>query len=308
MILTQRRRGGFTLIELLVVIAILALLVGLLLPAVQKVRAAAARTACQNNLKQIGLAALSYESSHGVLPPGYAIKSGVGSLAYLLPHLEQDNVYRQVPPDLMNLNTTTGGLWYSGPGDQAAQARIKTFLCPADNADLVTPTGGTIIYFAATGGAPVGTITNSTTPYGRTNYAGVAGAVGPGTDPTYGPYRGVYYGNSQTHLLSITDGTSNTLGFGEMLGGAETGPRDYVATWMGTGVVVTVYDLISPAQWYTFGSKHSGVVHFAYCDGSVRPLTKIGAQPDFFGAHWYAFQAAAGASDGRVYDSALLGN
>src|SRR5262245_4832501 len=103
-------RRGFTLIELLVVIAIIALLIGLFLPAVQKVREAANRLKCANNLKQIALAAHNYESAHGVLPPGYLgpVPRGVPNgtaftngqwvcvLAYLLPQLEQDNVYRQL--------------------------------------------------------------------------------------------------------------------------------------------------------------------------------------------------------------------
>src|SRR3954453_21271685 len=87
------KRRGFTLIELLVVIAIIAILIGLLVPAVQKVREAAARTQCVNNLHQLGLAAHDYEAPVGQLPPG-ADGQGAGCLVYLLPYVEQDNRFR----------------------------------------------------------------------------------------------------------------------------------------------------------------------------------------------------------------------
>src|SRR5436309_89678 len=127
------KRLGFTLIELLVVIAIIAILIALLVPAVQKVRESASRAQCQNNLKQIGLAAHAYESANNRLPPGYngAVDSNlmgpgippqnpnltqgpnVAVLAYLLPYVEQENVYQRfftgndpVPPDFFAITTT----------------------------------------------------------------------------------------------------------------------------------------------------------------------------------------------------------
>ena len=121
-----KRRHGFTLIELLVVIAIIAILIGLLVPAVQKVRAAAARTTCQNNLHQIGIAAANYESTYKHLPPGYLgppppgtnlSNAGpmVGCLAFLLPYIEQGPIDQEMragmPSGYFNLPSSSTTRW-----------------------------------------------------------------------------------------------------------------------------------------------------------------------------------------------------
>src|SRR5262249_51587507 len=138
----SRSRKGFTLIELLVVIAIIAILIGLLLPAVQKVREAAARMSCSNNLKQIGLAAHNFQSTNNKLPPAYLGDAATvttptftyqyhGTLALLLPYMEQDNVYRQLTIDT-NLTSKGAGPWWGLSNNWAmAQSRIKSFVCPS---------------------------------------------------------------------------------------------------------------------------------------------------------------------------------
>src|SRR5437870_1453632 len=153
----RSRRPGFTLIELLVVIAIIAILIGLLVPAVQQVRSAAARSQCANNLKQIGLAAHSYHSTLKSFPPGYhgpspdvpyglpytntgAFQTGakwVGSLVYLLPYLEQDVIYRQMRT--MTDSTYTGTYFGSVPDWTMAHSSIPVFLCPSDPASWPGP-------------------------------------------------------------------------------------------------------------------------------------------------------------------------
>ena len=129
----RSRRRGFTLIELLVVIAIIAVLIGLLLPAVQKVREAASRSSCQNNLHQLALACFNYESANNTLPPGSgSLAPGASSapslLALILPYIEQANLYNQIHFDL-DINNNLANA-------DARDQDVKTYLCPSDPSSL----------------------------------------------------------------------------------------------------------------------------------------------------------------------------
>jgi prepilin-type N-terminal cleavage/methylation domain-containing protein/prepilin-type processing-associated H-X9-DG protein len=321
----RRTRSGFTLIELLVVIAIIAILIGLLLPAVQKIREAANRMSCSNNLKQIALGAHNYESAYGEFPVGLrmdatgaSLGSLIGVLGQLTPYVEQDNVYRLIPQAML-MPGYVGSWWGSialgtnAPGITAARTKIKTYVCPSDGSQYTQNTGvfiGMVIsgntligYYNANGG--------NAQDAGRSNYIGSAGMFGP----LY-PYPGMFYADSTTKFATMSDGTSNTVMFGETLGGAEIGARDFALAWMGAGSLPFYWGLPSPAQWYTYGSKHSGVVQFAFGDGSVRRFRKgIATTPDqninegvASETDWRQLQRAVGRQDGEVIKFDILGD
>lgn len=127
------RRFGFTLVELLVVIAIIGILMGLLLPAVQQVRAAARWTVCKNNLKQMGLATLNYQSAFQQFPPGCNLNTGASWQAYILPYLDQENL-----ADMIQLKDDSFK-WQSDVGKEVLQTRLSVFRCPEDPAPESIP-------------------------------------------------------------------------------------------------------------------------------------------------------------------------
>jgi prepilin-type N-terminal cleavage/methylation domain-containing protein/prepilin-type processing-associated H-X9-DG protein len=194
-----RRRVAFTLIELLVVIAIIAILVSLLLPAVQKVREAASRLQCANNLKQIGLACHNHHDEKKYLPPGYVASGpysdgatdtapGWGWAAFLLPYLEHKDLYQQIN--------------FSQPvqNSPVITALVPVYLCPSD----LPPTGPFTITDA------------SLTPIAQAAPCSYAATVGSDASDTADPTgNGVFYRNSRTRLVDITDGDSSTVMIGE---------------------------------------------------------------------------------------------
>ena len=257
-LLFRRPRSAFTLIELLVVIAIIAVLIGLLLPAVQKVREAAARMVCQNNLKQLALAAHNFHDANSRFPsgflgpfPGPACPNGTydwncnnggqysGALPTLLPFIEQDNIFRQfqVPHDPASPGvgaTLANRRWWvnSAPDWQAAQFRVKVLECPSDPTVGTVPSRVVAALWSNTGGGTTQSrIGGGNTALAATNYAPVSGLNG--NDPTtrsYGTganavtvshpqYIGIMTNRSRTTLSGIPDGTSNTLLLGEGFGG-----------------------------------------------------------------------------------------
>ncbi|MFO0879767.1 MAG: DUF1559 domain-containing protein [Gemmataceae bacterium] len=220
-----RARAGFTLIELLVVIAIIAILIGLLLPAVQKVRAAAARMQSLNNLKQIGLALHAYHDTHQFLPSGFVStptgtwsggsndplpESGPGwsFFTYILPFIEQQNLYSQIRLDLP----------ITDPVNQAARETIvKTYVDPGDN-------GGRLIDITDSGTPPAaGNTPTVITRAAVCSYVGCLGALAYEEQP----FTGVFHRNSRIRLTDITDGTSQTIGVGERMS------RHTRSSWVG---------------------------------------------------------------------------
>ena len=135
---TTTQRHAFTLVELLVVITIIGILVGLLLPAVQQVREAARRSACGNNLRQMSLATTTFHSTHGRYPPGCQLNTGASWQAYILPYLEQSNLYEQI--DIVN-----GAFrWTSDGGKLAVSTKLATFRCPSDPVPAEIPSHGSL--------------------------------------------------------------------------------------------------------------------------------------------------------------------
>jgi prepilin-type N-terminal cleavage/methylation domain-containing protein/prepilin-type processing-associated H-X9-DG protein len=304
------RRRAFTLIELLVVIALIAILIGLLLPAVQKVREAAARVQCRNNLKQIGLAFQSYHDANHAFPPGYQASGayldgatdtapGWGWPTVILPYLEQDNLFRQLD------------LGQPVQNSPAIQTVVKFYLCPSD----LFPPGAFAVPDAF--GSTVTTAAPSS----------YVACVGGDESDTTGPTGlGVFYRNSRTRITDITDGTSSTILVGErawsnangIWAGAVSGGvckrgqmnpcPGSAASFYPASVLVQAHSHLNNATTDTdgglddFSSRHPGGSHFAFADGHVSFLRSIpGDNPDgSYTPDSIAFQSLGTRAGGEV--------
>jgi prepilin-type N-terminal cleavage/methylation domain-containing protein/prepilin-type processing-associated H-X9-DG protein len=301
----RRTRQGFTLIELLVVIAIIAILIGLLLPAVQKVREAAARSSCTNNLKQLGIAMHSYNDVQGGLPPSM----GAGGCCWgtwvvlIMPHIEQEPAFKGYVnwggnatynsgfPSGTQGPTTTDVRYGSAPNTtNVTGRRYKVLTCPADKEN--NPIGAMTncnyaVNIGNTGGGQQSSLNGVVfrgAPFLRAQWSG---ASGKSPSKTY-----------RVPLQTIQDGTSNTLMVGEVKQGQGKDLRGFI--WWGDAAGFTTYlapNSSTPDVVYTAGycnnqpqanlpctgtptstnpsmfgsrSNHPGGVNAGLCDGSVR--------------------------------------
>lgn len=272
----MKKRNAFTLVELLVVIAIIGILIGMLLPAVQQVREAARRIHCSNNIRQIGLALMNYESAHKKFPPGWKTldqtaiaEPGWGWSASILPYIEGQNVSDQI-----NFNVAIDDHMH----EDVIQSVVPVYLCPSEVADTIVNLDTHIEHDHDDDSFAYHEQEHEHEELwvGRSNYSGVFGSIEIEDNPLNG--NGAFYANSKVRFADLKDGTSNTFIVGERTN--ELGPISWV------GVVPHVDEPLSrivgsadhspnhpEGHFEDFRSYHPNGINVVMADGSAHFIT-----------------------------------
>lgn len=296
------RLSGFTLVEILVVIAITGVIVAMLMPALQQAREAARRISCDSNVRQLALAAHNFESSHRHFPSGYLgeypakpameprSNSYIGHLVHLFPYIEAGIVYAPYASK-RNLDGRAMATFIDDPkmirwsnGDYPSvslwddhQYKIHLLLCPSDDA-YTTTTTSIVTELRTSSVSGVLHSFREPTKLGRTNYLGSAGQLGVGI-ASREPKKGIFNNRSRTRLADVTDGTSNTILFGEVTGGYDSSGKTRMSSisWNAGGQWTeyhrAVYNFANQKRAEKFSSQHAGGINFAFADGSVRMIS-----------------------------------
>lgn len=285
-------KNAFTLIEILAVIAIIGVLVALLLPAIQMVRESARSVSCKSNLRQIGLAALNYQSANQYFPPGLVTDaelgdlsgSRVGHLFQLLPFLEQHALFAEMQEPKGILTSLTSP-WHIDPHIyEASNKRIDLFRCPSD---MNEPLKFLVLASSAWQGSTVSELLPADSDYeGWTNYLGCSGHTPLGRN---NEVAGIFFENSKITPRNISDGLSQTIMFAESIGGTINSDSDpplglshkrHSFMQNGIGCRYGFHDdpnLNSGGQdltIFTFSSRHAGsIVNMAFADGSAHGVS-----------------------------------